>query len=79
MKYYAKILNESNGSKRLHVEIWETSLIDESKYDKKIQCKMFFRFSSAKKWAENKIFELSVKDSSHVFIIDDNITRRNIQ
>ena len=80
MKYYAKISFLNAGFRRAHAEIWETSFIDESNYDKRIKDKRFFKFSSAKRWSEKEIIKNLINENiSYVFIKDEDLIKEKLQ
>ena len=80
MRYYAKMTGTHPSGNKIFVEIWEAEPFDDdSTFDRMIYRKKFWRYSSAKKWAEKQIMKLVMKNKlEYFFIKDEDIIRREI-
>jgi hypothetical protein len=79
MKYYAKITGPNKSNKKIFVEIWETEVVDEITYDKRVKEKSFWTIFFAKNWIEKTIIKLTIKNKmKYFFIKDDDIIRKEL-
>lgn len=73
-EYYAKIHPVEKGFYRISVSIWKTN--SETKIEKVMVYKKFFRYNSARQWAEKRITKLVMLEQENLFIRDKDIIRR---
>jgi hypothetical protein len=79
MKYYAKIIVMDAKIKKFLVEIWETTPIGESSYDKIKNYKPFFTFYGAQKWIIKELMRYNIQEkNSYLFITEEMIIRKEI-